>query len=344
MHKYLDKTIDWVLKLSKIKLIIYLTLLYVGIRLIDYLICYYQTYLKYKKVRSIQKDKIDLSVKEIKQMINQHPLDDTKKELLKNADAYRLVELMTSKQLTSVDILIHYLERCITIGLQLNAVTDFNHHEALEMAQMCDMLRKVTPPGRLPKLFGLPISLKSNYVQKGFDTSIGLMKFYDKVHQTDGEIVAVLKKIGCIPFVRSNLPSGVCATENLGYVYGTIQNPVEVFPQECQQLGGNTSSKMNVASGDDENERLLKDPSKINTIGQNEAKSFESGWNPNDFRVKWGKRCAGGSSGGEAALVAAKCSPLGWGTDAAGSLRTPTYFCGVNGFMTSINRITMNGE
>ena len=37
----------------------------------------------------------------------------------------------------------------------------------------------------------------------------------------------------------------------------------------------------------------------------------------------------GGSSGGEAALLGARGSPLGFGSDVAGSLRIPTSYCGV---------------
>lgn len=227
----------------------------------------------------------------------------------------------------------YYLDRCAKFGIQANAIVDFNHQEALEMALMSDELRKVTPPGRLPPLFGLPCSLKSNYVQKGFDTSLDLVKFFNVIHNKDGELVEIIKKLGCIPFVRTNIPSGCCATENLGYVYGTVQNPVEILPEECATL---KDLKVEI-------HEKLDSSTKPREIGDSVPKSFESSWNPNDHRVKWGLRCAGGSSGGEAALVALRCSPLGWGTDAAGSLRIPTYFCGVLGCMTSINRITMNG-
>ncbi|MDE3197987.1 MAG: amidase [Acidobacteriota bacterium] len=40
-------------------------------------------------------------------------------------------------------------------------------------------------------------------------------------------------------------------------------------------------------------------------------------------------RTAGGSSGGEAALIAACGSPFGLGSDAAGSVRLPAHYCGI---------------
>ena len=61
-------------------------------------------------------------------------------------------------------------------------------------------------------------------------------------------------------------------------------------------------------------------------------------------------RTPGGSSGGEGALLAARATPLGLGSDIGGSIRIPSQFCGVYGFkptnggdMTS-NRITSMGS
>lgn len=44
------------------------------------------------------------------------------------------------------------------------------------------------------------------------------------------------------------------------------------------------------------------------------------------------KRTAGGSTGGEGALVGSGASPLGFGTDILGSIRIPSAFCGIVGF------------
>lgn len=51
----------------------------------------------------------------------------------------------------------------------------------------------------------------------------------------------------------------------------------------------------------------------------------------------------GGSSGGEAAAVAAGMSPLGVGTDIGGSIRVPAHFSGIAGLKPSLDRLPMRG-
>ncbi|KAK6537338.1 hypothetical protein TWF694_011529 [Orbilia ellipsospora] len=52
---------------------------------------------------------------------------------------------------------------------------------------------------------------------------------------------------------------------------------------------------------------------------------------------------AGGASGGEAALLAAKGSPLGWGTDIAGSIRIPCALNNLFGLRPSFGRFPASG-
>ena len=55
-------------------------------------------------------------------------------------------------------------------------------------------------------------------------------------------------------------------------------------------------------------------------------------------------RTPGGSSGGEAALIAAGGSPLGLGSDGGGSIRLPAHFCGICGFKPTGGRLPLLGH
>ncbi|KAK2124926.1 amidase signature domain-containing protein [Fusarium oxysporum II5] len=60
--------------------------------------------------------------------------------------------------------------------------------------------------------------------------------------------------------------------------------------------------------------------------------------NPFNIRLS-----AGGSTGGESALIAMKGSILGIGTDIGGSIRGPSAFCGIYGFKTTSNVLPTRG-
>jgi amidase len=55
-------------------------------------------------------------------------------------------------------------------------------------------------------------------------------------------------------------------------------------------------------------------------------------------------KTAGGSSGGEAALIAACGSPFGLGSDAAGSVRLPAHFCGIASVKPTSGRLPRTGH
>eukprot|EP00351_Strombidinopsis_sp_SopsisLIS2011_P000984 CAMPEP_0116881018 /NCGR_PEP_ID=MMETSP0463-20121206/13074_1 /TAXON_ID=181622 /ORGANISM="Strombidinopsis sp, Strain SopsisLIS2011" /LENGTH=111 /DNA_ID=CAMNT_0004532431 /DNA_START=565 /DNA_END=903 /DNA_ORIENTATION=- len=54
-------------------------------------------------------------------------------------------------------------------------------------------------------------------------------------------------------------------------------------------------------------------------------------------------RTTSGSSGGAGALVAAKCTPLGLGSDIGGSIRAPAHCNGIVGFKGTSERLSSRG-
>jgi len=56
------------------------------------------------------------------------------------------------------------------------------------------------------------------------------------------------------------------------------------------------------------------------------------------------ERTPGGSSGGEAAAIAASCSAGGIGSDGGGSIRIPAHFCGIAGLKPTPGRVPAGGH
>ncbi len=72
-----------------------------------------------------------------------------------------------------------------------------------------------------------------------------------------------------------------------------------------------------------------------------ESDNLLYGRSNNPYNVNY---TCGGSSGGEAAIIAAGGSALGLGSDAGGSIRIPAHYCGVAGFKPTRGLVPMTGS
>lgn len=72
-----------------------------------------------------------------------------------------------------------------------------------------------------------------------------------------------------------------------------------------------------------------------------ETDNHITGWTANPWNLK---RTAGGSSGGEAAAIAAGCSAGGVGSDGGGSIRVPAHCCGIVGLKPTPGRVSAAGH
>lgn len=94
--------------------------------------------------------------------------------------------------------------------------------------------------------------------------------------------------------------------------------------------------------------RLLREQGAIPFVHTNVSQCMMLPESNNDV---WGatlnpwdqQRTPGGSSGGEAALIAAQGSPVGLGTDIGGSVRIPAHFCGLASFKPTPGRVSVVG-
>jgi aspartyl-tRNA(Asn)/glutamyl-tRNA(Gln) amidotransferase subunit A len=95
--------------------------------------------------------------------------------------------------------------------------------------------------------------------------------------------------------------------------------------------------------------RRLKETGAI-VLGKTNAAEFGLWWETDNLVYgrtvnPWNPDCiAGGSSGGDAAAVAAGLSAIGLGSDLAGSIRVPSHFCGTVGLKATHGAISTFGH
>ena len=121
-----------------------------------------------------------------------------------------------------------------------------------------------------------------------------------------------------VPFtVKESIPvAGLPCTAGSELFAGNVPDRDAVVVERLREAGAILVGKTNVSE-------LLAHPDSVNPL-------YGATRNPHDP-----SRTAGGSSGGEAAALAARLSPLGLGGDLGGSIRWPAHACGVAGLRPS---------
>ena len=144
--------------------------------------------------------------------------------------------------------------------------------------------------------------------------------------------------------------SSVLRGDPLGVLHGvplTVKSCIDVAGWPCP--AGSLLRKEYVPQQDAPLVSRLKAAGAI-FLGNTNTPEFLMAYETNNLlngktRNPWNLSCsAGGSSGGEAAAIAAGCSAGGVGSDGGGSVRVPAHFCGICGLKPTPGRIPSTGH
>lgn len=74
--------------------------------------------------------------------------------------------------------------------------------------EWAEQLDAMAPEAKLKDfpLLGVPVSIKDTVMVKGMDSTNGLMKARIDPARQDAVYVQILKKLGAVPFVKTNVP------------------------------------------------------------------------------------------------------------------------------------------
>jgi amidase len=118
--------------------------------------------------------------------------------------AHVLAEAIRRRDLSSRELLEHYLARVERLNPPLNAVVTLDAEAARHAADNADaaLVRgEVTGP-----LHGVPMTIKDTYETTGMRTTAGLAA-WDHVPERDAEAVRRLRDAGAVVFGKTNTPT-----------------------------------------------------------------------------------------------------------------------------------------
>ena len=205
------------------------------------------------------------------------------------SDGPTIASNIAARQWTAVDVARAFCHRAVLAHQLTNCLLEVFMEEGFSRAQELDRIYSET--GKLVgPLHGVPVLLKDNLNVKGHGTTLGIVGHAVDLDGAewkapeDAALVTILRRLGAVLYVKTNVPVAMMMPETNNHVYGNTTNPLN---------------------------RGLS---------------------------------AGGSSGGEAALLCLQGAPMGVGSDIGGSIRIPASFANVYALRPSLGRFPTYGS
>jgi amidase len=137
--------------------------------------------------------------------------------------ATELCRLLAAGEVSSVELLDHFLARVDALNEPINAVVALDAERARTRAAEADAAR--ARGERWGPLHGLPMTVKDAFETEGLVTTSGAPELRDHVPARDAVAVARLKAAGAVVFGKTNLPRYAGDLQTFNDVYGLTANP-----------------------------------------------------------------------------------------------------------------------
>jgi amidase len=163
------------------------------------------------------------------------------------ASATELVGQLRSGDLSSSELLDHFLSRIKAHNPALNAVIAIDADRARAEADAADQAR--ARGEALGLLHGLPVTVKDQFDTLGMRTTLGMRKLAKRVSDRDALSVARLRAAGAIVFAHTNMAEGGIDVQTHNPVFGTTNNPWDLSRTPGGSSGGSAAAMAAGLSG-----------------------------------------------------------------------------------------------
>lgn len=158
--------------------------------------------------------------------------------------AGELLEALRRGELSSRQLLEHYLDRVEGVGSGINAVVSLDRERALARADAADGARRRGESWG--PLHGLPMTVKDVFETAGLRTTAGAKPLAEHVPERDAAAVQRLRDAGAIVFGKTNTPAWAMDWQSYNEIFGTTRNPWDLERTPGGSSGGSAAA---VAAG-----------------------------------------------------------------------------------------------
>lgn len=147
------------------------------------------------------------------------------------------------RELTSVEVINCYIERCKDVNPILNAIVETRYDAAIQEAQRVDAFLKSTTKTEKEledetPLLGVPVTIKESIAVQGMSHSAGVKKEIPSKADRDALVVKFLRDAGAIVLLVSNTPELCMFWESYNNVTGYTWNPYDTNRSSGGSSGG----------------------------------------------------------------------------------------------------------
>jgi amidase len=142
-----------------------------------------------------------------------------------HSEAEDILQKIRDRIWTSLEVTQAFCKAAAYAQSLTNCVTEVLYAEALSRAQYLDtyLAEHGSPIG---PLHGLPISLKDCFITAPHPSSIGMAAFANTPLQTDTLLVTILRDLGAVFYIKTNVPTAMMMMETNNNVWGETRNPL----------------------------------------------------------------------------------------------------------------------
>ena len=153
--------------------------------------------------------------------------------------AHALADAIRRRQLSSRELLEHYLARVERLNPTLNAVVTLDPDGARRAADHADAA--LTRGEDVGPLHGVPMTIKDSFETAGLRSTCGFPD-WDSVPDRDAEAVARLRRAGAVIFGKTNTPTLAGDWQTHNPIFGVSNNPWDTTRTTGGSSGGSAAA------------------------------------------------------------------------------------------------------